>query len=166
MGAMVPMLLVLVVIHELGHFFTARALGVKVLEFGVGFPPRAFAIYTGRTRVLFDTQTRFVGVDGPGALVNGQFVKISSSEDIHGNLVARTIEVPQSNNWCARMRSHPPDRQPSNCNPPNGSCQPAHQYFVQGFPLTMSSVQAGRRPVGQHNEWTGQSRYSKPNSPS
>ena len=29
------------VIHELGHFFTARAFKVRVLEFGVGFPPRA-----------------------------------------------------------------------------------------------------------------------------
>ncbi len=110
-GAMVPMLLVLVVIHELGHFFTARALGVKVLEFGVGFPPRAFAIYTGRTRVLFDPQTRFVGVDGPGALANGQFVKVSSGEDIHGNLVARTIEVPQSNNWIKNRfsKTEPPE---------------------------------------------------------
>ena len=63
-GAMVPMLLILVVIHELGHFFTARAFGVKVLEFGVGFPPRAFAIHTGRTRVLLDAQTRFLGMSG------------------------------------------------------------------------------------------------------
>src|SRR4051794_39668010 len=31
----------LVVIHELGHFITARLAGVKVLEFGIGFPPRA-----------------------------------------------------------------------------------------------------------------------------
>ncbi|MFL5675456.1 MAG: M50 family metallopeptidase [Chloroflexota bacterium] len=31
----------LVVIHELGHFFTARAANVRVLEFGIGFPPRA-----------------------------------------------------------------------------------------------------------------------------
>jgi regulator of sigma E protease len=31
----------LVVIHELGHFVTARMAGVRVLEFGVGFPPRA-----------------------------------------------------------------------------------------------------------------------------
>jgi len=31
----------LVVIHELGHFITARLAGVRVLEFGVGFPPRA-----------------------------------------------------------------------------------------------------------------------------
>jgi regulator of sigma E protease len=31
----------LVVIHELGHFVTARMAGVRVLEFGIGFPPRA-----------------------------------------------------------------------------------------------------------------------------
>jgi regulator of sigma E protease len=31
----------LVVIHELGHFITARLAGVRVLEFGIGFPPRA-----------------------------------------------------------------------------------------------------------------------------
>jgi len=32
---------ILVVIHELGHFVTAKLAGVRVLEFGVGFPPRA-----------------------------------------------------------------------------------------------------------------------------
>jgi regulator of sigma E protease len=31
----------LVLVHELGHYVSARALGVRVLEFGVGFPPRA-----------------------------------------------------------------------------------------------------------------------------
>ena len=31
----------LVIVHELGHFFTARLSKVRVLEFGVGFPPRA-----------------------------------------------------------------------------------------------------------------------------
>ena len=41
-GSLVPLLLILVVIHEFGHYATARAMGVKVLEFGVGFPPRAF----------------------------------------------------------------------------------------------------------------------------
>jgi regulator of sigma E protease len=35
------MLGILVVIHELGHFFTARLANVRVLEFGIGFPPRA-----------------------------------------------------------------------------------------------------------------------------
>jgi regulator of sigma E protease len=32
---------ILVVIHELGHFVTARLVRVRVLEFGIGFPPRA-----------------------------------------------------------------------------------------------------------------------------
>ncbi len=31
----------LVVIHEVGHFILARVFGIRVLEFGVGFPPRA-----------------------------------------------------------------------------------------------------------------------------
>jgi regulator of sigma E protease len=31
----------LVLVHELGHFLTARAARVRVLEFGIGFPPRA-----------------------------------------------------------------------------------------------------------------------------
>lgn len=35
----------LVLVHEAGHFFMARKFGMKVYEFGVGFPPRAFGIY-------------------------------------------------------------------------------------------------------------------------
>jgi len=35
------MLGVLVIAHELGHFAVARLAGVRVLEFGLGFPPRA-----------------------------------------------------------------------------------------------------------------------------
>jgi regulator of sigma E protease len=31
----------LVLLHELGHFITARLVGIRVLEFGLGFPPRA-----------------------------------------------------------------------------------------------------------------------------
>jgi regulator of sigma E protease len=39
-----PVLGVLIVVHELGHFLTAIWLGIKVEEFGIGFPPRLFAI--------------------------------------------------------------------------------------------------------------------------
>lgn len=35
-------LVVLVVLHELGHAFAARKAGVVVEEFGIGFPPRAW----------------------------------------------------------------------------------------------------------------------------
>ncbi len=35
----------LVFVHELGHFWTARRFGIKAEEFGFGFPPRAWGIY-------------------------------------------------------------------------------------------------------------------------
>ncbi len=35
----------LVFVHEFGHFYTARKLGVKAEEFGLGFPPRIFGFY-------------------------------------------------------------------------------------------------------------------------
>lgn len=46
---------VLVFVHELGHFWTARRLGVKAEEFGFGFPPRALGFFkskSGRWRFL------------------------------------------------------------------------------------------------------------------
>ncbi len=113
-GALVPLLLILVVIHELGHFATARAIGVKVLEFGVGFPPRIFGIYTGRTQVLLHTQTRFIGLDGPQSLRPGQRVKVasipwSSGEDEEPGLVAVEVEL---------HRKHNKDEDPSHFNRP------------------------------------------------
>ena len=43
----IVMLGALVVIHELGHFLTARLARVRVLEFGIGFPPRARVLRSG-----------------------------------------------------------------------------------------------------------------------
>ncbi len=38
----IPILAVLIIVHELGHFFAARWAGVKVEEFGIGIPPRVW----------------------------------------------------------------------------------------------------------------------------
>lgn len=40
--AFVLILGILVIIHELGHFLTARLFKVRVEEFGIGFPPRLY----------------------------------------------------------------------------------------------------------------------------
>src|SRR2546426_287736 len=37
----------IIAVHEFGHYLTARLLGMRVLEFAFGFPPRAFAIRHG-----------------------------------------------------------------------------------------------------------------------
>jgi regulator of sigma E protease len=43
----IVMLGALVLVHELGHFVTARLAKVRVLEFGIGFPPRARVLRKG-----------------------------------------------------------------------------------------------------------------------
>ncbi len=44
----IAVLALLVLVHELGHFLTARKLGVKSEEFGFGFPPRIFGVYKNK----------------------------------------------------------------------------------------------------------------------
>jgi len=39
----------LLIIHELGHFLLAKKFGVKVEEFGIGYPPRLFSKKVGGT---------------------------------------------------------------------------------------------------------------------
>lgn len=38
----IGILVFLIVVHELGHFIAAKWFGVRVEEFGIGYPPRAF----------------------------------------------------------------------------------------------------------------------------
>lgn len=57
-------LFVLVLVHEYGHFIAARKTGMRVDEFGIGFPPRLFAWRRGETLYTFN------------AIPLGGFVKI------------------------------------------------------------------------------------------
>ena len=64
---------VLVVIHEVGHFVTARLANVRVLEFGVGFPPRA-KVLRAKGETLYSLNwlpiggfVKLEGEDGDGA---------------------------------------------------------------------------------------------------
>lgn len=47
--AFILILALLVLVHEFGHFIAAKKSGVKVDEFGFGFPPRLFGIKRGET---------------------------------------------------------------------------------------------------------------------
>jgi regulator of sigma E protease len=63
------MLVVLIVVHELGHFITAKLAGVKVLEFGLGYPPRVWGFQRGETEYTVN------------ALPLGGFVRLMGEED-------------------------------------------------------------------------------------
>ncbi|MBI4215676.1 MAG: RIP metalloprotease RseP [Parcubacteria group bacterium] len=45
---------ILVFVHELGHFSAAKAFGVKVEEFAIGFPPRLFGFTRGGTKYFLN----------------------------------------------------------------------------------------------------------------
>src|SRR5487761_701313 len=47
--AAVVILGLLVIVHEAGHFAMAKRLGVRVLRFSIGYPPKLFAIRRGET---------------------------------------------------------------------------------------------------------------------
>ncbi len=47
-------LLVLVLVHEAGHFFTAKSFKIRVDEFGFGFPPKLFGKKFGETEYTFN----------------------------------------------------------------------------------------------------------------
>ncbi len=40
---------VLIVVHEAGHFAMAKRLGVRVIRFSVGYPPKLFGVRRGET---------------------------------------------------------------------------------------------------------------------
>ena len=42
----------LIFIHELGHFLAAKKVGVHVIEFSIGFPPKVFSKVVGKTEYL------------------------------------------------------------------------------------------------------------------
>lgn len=49
-AAFLGVLIVLVLVHELGHFLVAKRAGITVEEFGIGFPPRITSIRWRGTR--------------------------------------------------------------------------------------------------------------------
>jgi len=50
----IAILVVLVWVHELGHFSVAKLFGVRVDEFAIGFPPRLLTVVWGETRYSFN----------------------------------------------------------------------------------------------------------------
>jgi regulator of sigma E protease len=67
--AFVGILGLVIVTHELGHFIAAKSCGVKVEEFGLGFPPRIWGFRKGETLYSINW------------LPFGAFVKMLGEED-------------------------------------------------------------------------------------
>lgn len=88
-----------VIIHELGHFLVAKAVGITVLEFGIGFPPRITRLFTwGETEFTLNWIplggfVRPLGEDFVKPLDEDQIEQdradLQSRQDEHGYLTER-----------------------------------------------------------------------------
>jgi regulator of sigma E protease len=68
-AAFLGVLVVLVLVHELGHFLVAKRAGITVEEFGIGFPPRITSVMWHGTRyslnwIPLGGFVRMLGEDG------------------------------------------------------------------------------------------------------
>lgn len=76
----IAILVLLIVVHELGHFLAAKLFGIKVQEFGVGYPPRALLL--GRIKeteytinwIPFGGFVRLFGDEGESERGKGSFI--------------------------------------------------------------------------------------------
>jgi len=77
----IAILVLLILVHELGHFMTAKLSGVKVEEFGIGFPPRLISFKRGET------------IYSLNAIPLGGFTKLLGEEDptLQGSLASKSI---------------------------------------------------------------------------
>ncbi len=69
--AFIAVLVVLVLVHELGHFVAAKLAGITVQEFGIGFPPRIGSVVWRGTRyslnwIPLGGFVKMLGEDGEG----------------------------------------------------------------------------------------------------
>jgi regulator of sigma E protease len=67
-------LFVLVLVHELGHFAVAKWTGMRVDEFGIGFPPKLFGLKRGETEYTFNLFPvgGFVKIRGEDGILTGE----------------------------------------------------------------------------------------------
>ena len=80
--AFVVILSILVLIHELGHFLFAKRFGIRVEEFGFGFPPRVFGKKIGETLYSINL------------LPVGGFVKLYGEDPAGGGNIRQTGHEP------------------------------------------------------------------------
>jgi len=89
-GILVALLIlnVLVILHEFGHYIAARLFGVTAFEFGVGFPPNIFTLWTGKRTVSLERLPYGSSV----SLRRGQIISLAATRDAqNGVLYAQKI---------------------------------------------------------------------------
>ncbi|NLE43442.1 MAG: site-2 protease family protein [Chloroflexi bacterium] len=109
-GTMIVVLGPIILIHELGHFLSAKRAGVRVEEFGLGYPPRMLKVWRGKgylilgsTKVIIPANFRM-----PPGIRLGAVADLRTSRNNRGEFIltsARALVDPAEEE--ARFHSQP-----------------------------------------------------------
>lgn len=97
-------LIPLVVIHEFGHFIAAKLSGITVLEFGIGFPPRALTLFRRGDTIY---TLNWLPIGGFVRPYGEDFVKPKTEEEMstdRSEIEERGIKNPKSVNQAAPLQ--------------------------------------------------------------
>ena len=92
---------VLIIIHEAGHFLMAKRMGVRVLRFSLGYPPRIWGIRRGET----DYAIGATPLGGYVRMLGDEVAAEPSSETLKGYLEEirlDLLEAAKKTGWLAR----------------------------------------------------------------
>jgi regulator of sigma E protease len=86
----------LIMLHELGHFLAAKRGGIRALEFGMGYPPRAKKLWRGQGYIVIDgarfATPRNFEMPWDWLIYPNKSVTLTYDE-LNGQAVARSIEL-------------------------------------------------------------------------
>lgn len=99
--ATIVVLGVLILVHELGHFWAAKAVGVKVLRFSIGLGPRVAGFQRGDTEYVIS------------AIPLGGYVKMSGmADEVMEKVEGGAVEAPRAPHAARRARTTDFDGKP------------------------------------------------------
>ena len=97
-GTLIVVLGPIILIHELGHFILAKLAGVRIEEFGLGYPPRMLKLWRGKG--YLEIGTARVVIPGQFQLPPGAYVGAHVDAVVHrhddSTLVLRHLTVVDS----------------------------------------------------------------------
>lgn len=85
----------LILFHELGHFIGAKLTGVRVEEFGLGWPPRLWKIWQSPSRLAVAGTTVVAprNFKLPSTLFEGQYVDVIAGSSGDGTYTVQSLSV-------------------------------------------------------------------------
>lgn len=101
----------LIILHELGHFLAAKRAGIRALEFGAGYPPRARKLWRGKGYIVvdgvrFETPRNFE-MPWDWLIYPNKSVTLTYDE-LNGKAVIRSIELAEAEERALLQPPAPP----------------------------------------------------------